>query len=154
MIKSCCASGLSGALTGIYVEELTADAIFDALKKRRCFATNDSRFFVDARANGALMGEAFKSQDGNVELSLQAVGTRPVVSATLVLDGKEIKKIKGRGTEEFHTTYQLKQLPPGRYWFYWRFEQSKDAPVLPGNLMVAHGHLAWSTPHYVNVSGE
>lgn len=119
---------MSGALTGIYAEELTADAIFDALNKRRCFATNGSRFFVDAHANGALMGEAFKSQDGNVELSLQAVGTRPVVSATLVLNGKEITKNKDRGTKEFHTTYQLKQLPPGRHWFYWGIEQSKDAP--------------------------
>ncbi|QGQ26886.1 DUF3604 domain-containing protein [Gimesia benthica] len=96
---------MSGALTGICAEELTADAIFDALKKRRCFATNGSRFFVDARANGLLMGEVFTSQDGNVELSWQAVGTRPVVSATLVLNGKEITQIKGSGTKGFHTTY-------------------------------------------------
>jgi hypothetical protein len=41
--------GLSGALTGIYAEELTAESILDALRKRRCFATMGSQIFVDAR---------------------------------------------------------------------------------------------------------
>ncbi|QDT96420.1 CehA/McbA family metallohydrolase domain-containing protein [Gimesia aquarii] len=145
------APGLSGALTGIYAEELTAESILDALKKRRCFATNGAQFFVDTRANGALMGEEITAQDGTVNLSLQAIGTRPVVSATLIHNGKEIKTFKGTGTKEFSTELRLTGLPPGRHWFYWRIVQSKDAPVLPGNLMAAHGHLAWSTPHFVNV---
>lgn len=51
------------------------------------------------------MGEVFTSQDGNVELLLQAVDTRPVASATLVLNGKEITQIKGSGTKGFHNTY-------------------------------------------------
>lgn len=148
------APGLSGALTGIYAEELTADAIFEALKKRRCFATNGSQFFVDSRANGAFMGEVIDAKEGTVELSLQAVGTRPILSATLIHNGKAIKTFNGSGNKDFHADYRVKKLPSGRHWFYWRITQSKDAPVLPGNLMAAHGHLAWSTPHYVNVSGE
>ncbi|MCH9652399.1 MAG: DUF3604 domain-containing protein [Planctomycetes bacterium] len=148
------APGLSGALTGIYAEELTAEAIFDALKKRRCFATNGSQFFIDARANEALMGEEIDSQDGTVNLSLKAIGTRPIVSAALIHNGKEIKTVKGSETKEFNVTHRLKNLPAGRHWFYWRIVQSKDAPILPGNLMAAHGHLAWSTPHYVNVTGK
>ena len=146
------APGLSGALTGIYAEELTAEAIFDALKKRRCFATNGSQFFVDTRANDALMGEVIESKEAAVNLSLETVGTRPIVSATLIHNGKEIKTFKGAGTKAFKVTHDVSNLPDGRHWFYWRIVQSKDAPVLPGNLMAAHGHLAWSTPHYVNVN--
>lgn len=146
------APGLSGALTGIYAEELTAESILDALKNRRCFATNGSQFFVDARANDALMGEVITSQDGTVNLKLHAIGTRPIVSAVLIHNGKEIKTFKGTGTKEFSTEHQLSDLPAGRHWFYWRIVQSKDAPVLPGNLMAAHGHLAWSTPHFVSVN--
>lgn len=146
------APGLSGALTGIYAEELTAESILDALKKRRCFATNGAQFFVDTRANGSLMGEEITSQDGDINLSLQAIGTRPIVSAVLIHNGKEIKTFTGTGTKEFKAEHRLTDLPNGRHWFYWRIVQSKDAPVLPGNLMAAHGHLAWSTPHFVKVN--
>ena len=136
------APGLSGALTGIYAEDLTAAAIFDALKKRRCFATNGSQFFVDARANGALMGEVIEVKDGRVNLTLHAIGTRPVMSATLIHNGKVIEKFSGSDKQEFKCEHQLQDLPAGRHWFYWRVVQSRDAPVLPGNLMAAHGHLA------------
>ena len=148
------APGLSGALTGIYAEELTAESILEALRKRRCFATNGSRIFVDTRANGSLMGEAITTETGDVELTLQATGTRPIVRTTLIHNGKEIKTFEGKGTKEFKTAHQIENLPAGQHWFYWRIDQDKDAPVLPGNLMVAHGHLAWSTPHYVAVSGS
>ena len=148
------APGLSGALTGIYAEELTAESILEALRKRRCFATNGSRIFVDTRANGSLMGEAITTETGDVELTLQATGTRPIVRTTLIHNGKEIKTFEGKGTKEFKTAHQIENLPAGQHWFYWRIVQDKDAPVLPGNLMVAHGHLAWSTPHYVTVSGS
>ena len=41
---------------------------------------------------------------------------------------------------------------PGPHWYYWRVAQAQAAPVLPGNLMAAHGHLAWSTPHWVTIA--
>lgn len=148
------APGLSGALTGIYAEELTAESILDALKKRRCFATNGSQIFVDARANGALMGEVITAEDGAVNLTLNTIGTRPIVSATLIHNGKEIKSFQESKSKEFNAEHRLNNLPAGRHWFYWRIVQSKDAPVLPGNLMAAHGHLAWSTPHFVNVASK
>ena len=143
------APGLSGALTGIYAEELTADSIFDALRNRRCFATNGSRIFVDARANGRLMGEEVAADGVGVTLTLRAKGTRPIVSAVLVRDGEEVHTVQGDGTRDFQTTFQDTQLGPGKHWYYWRVSQQRSAPQLPGNLMAAHGHLAWSTPHFV-----
>ena len=42
--------------TGIYAPELTPQAILDAIKDRRVFATNGSRIEIDARANDVFMG--------------------------------------------------------------------------------------------------
>lgn len=144
------APGLSGALTGIYAEELTADAILDALRQRRCFATMGARIFVDSRASGALMGRDVTTVDGRVVLSVRAIGTRPIVSMTLIRDGREVHHVEGNGALELQATFEDDKLSSGSHWYYWRIRQERDAPVLPGNLMPAHGHLAWSSPHWVN----
>jgi len=146
--------GLSGALTGIYARELTVEAIFEALRQRRCFATNGSRILVDARANGTFMGQDVTVQQDHVELTLRAIGTRPIVSAVLVRDGKEIQKFSGNGQREIKLSYRDTKLTGGTHWYYWRIAQEQDAPVLPGNMMAAYGHLAWSTPNWVIVPDQ
>ena len=143
--------GLSGALTGIYARELTVESIFEALRQRRCFATNGSRILVDARANGTFMGQDTRVADNQVKLTLHAVGTRPIVSAVLVRDGKEIQQFAGNGKRALTLMFQDRQLSAGTHWYYWRIVQQQDAPVLPGNMMAAYGHLAWSTPNWVTV---
>lgn len=150
------APGLSGALTGIYAEALTPAAILDALRQRRCFATSGSQMFVDARAGDSLadrafMGEEATARHGKITLSLHAIGTRAITSAVLVRDGKEVYRTTGDGQREFRTEFTDAQLTPGGHWYYWRISQDRAASVLPGNLMAAHGHLAWSSPHWVTV---
>jgi len=143
--------GLAGALTGIYCPELTADAVLDALRHRRCFATNGSKILIDARANDAFMGQPTVSRNRAVDLSLLAIGTREITSAVLVRNGQEIKTISGNGTKELKVNFRDEGLATGNHWYYWRVSQQGEAAPLPGNMMVAHGHLAWSTPHFVDV---
>lgn len=143
------APGLSGALTGIYAEELTATAIFDALRQRRCFATNGSRILIDSRANDVFMGDEAITNDSRVRLTLNAMGTRPIASATLIRNGVEIHRCSGGNDHNFSVEFTDYDLTKGTHWYYWRVTQERDAPVLPGNLMVAHGHVAWSTPVWV-----
>ncbi|MEZ6127522.1 MAG: hypothetical protein R3C59_02410 [Planctomycetaceae bacterium] len=145
------APGLSGALTGIYAEELTDESILDALRNRRCFATMGAQMFVDTRANDAVMGSDVAAKDRTVTLTVNAIGTRPIAEAILIRNGEQIHRVSGMNTKEFHATFTDTDLPSGTHWYYWRIQQERDAPVLPGNLMVAHGHLAWSTPHWVTV---
>jgi hypothetical protein len=145
------APGLSGALTGIYAAELTHAAILDALRKRRCFATSGSQMFVDARAGDSFMGDEVSAPGGQIRFKLHAIGTRAITSATLVRDGHEVFKAEGNGQRHFRTEFKDEGLSPGVHWYYWRVTQDRTAPVLPGNLMAAHGHLAWSSPHWVIV---
>ena len=143
--------GLAGALTGIYAERLTPEAILDALRNRRVYATNGSRIVLDSRANGWLMGREVFAADGNVEIVLSVVGTRPVVRATLIRDGQEVKTFEGNGSRRLSAVYEDADLPAGTHWYYWRVTQEGASPAYPGNVEVARGPLAWSTPHWVNV---
>jgi hypothetical protein len=143
--------GLAGALTGIYAEGLTSDAILDALRNRRFYATNGSWIVVDSRANGALMGREVEAPEGKVRLTLFAAGTKPIVKATLVRDGKEIGTFPGNGGRELRAAFQDEQLAPGTHWYYWRVAQEGKSAQYPGNVTCARGHLAWSSPHWVLV---
>jgi hypothetical protein len=143
------APGLSGALTGIYAEDLTAASILDALRQRRCFATMGSQMFLDARANGSFMGDESTATGGRVTLTLHAIGTRAITHASLIRDGAVVHEVSGNGSQEFKTSFTDDSLQKGTHWYYWRVSQERPTRVLPGNLMPAHGHLAWSSPNWV-----
>ncbi|MFT5465176.1 MAG: hypothetical protein ACI8UO_000263 [Verrucomicrobiales bacterium] len=145
------APGLSGALTGIFAEELTETAILDALRERRCFATNGSRIFLDSRINGEFMGRETRAPDGVAELNLKAIGTRPILSAELIKNGETIGKFPGTGGNELEIQQRVEGLESGEHWFYWRVIQEGGGRPLPGNVQVAFGSTAWSTPVWVIV---
>jgi hypothetical protein len=141
--------GTGGGLTAIFAEELTPQAILDALKNRRVYATNGSRIFLDSRANGRIMGEAAHS-DGPVELSLRVVAPRPVERVVLVRDGREILVQPGDGARELTKTFTDKP-EEGSHWYYWRVELEGEFPYYGGNVEAAEGKFAWSSPSFVTV---
>jgi hypothetical protein len=141
--------GLCGGLTGIYAESLTAEAIMDALRKRRCFATNGSKIIVEARANGRLNGEEIKVDGGPVEFELAVIGTRPIVSATLIRNGEKVKTFEGNGSQSLQVSFREDRLRQGEHWCYWEIAQQGTSTHYRGNTSVARGHLAWSSPHWI-----
>jgi hypothetical protein len=143
--------GLCGGLTAVYAPELTAEAILDALRKRRVYATSGSRIVLDSRANGTFMGEETRSRDGTVKIALKVIGTKPIEKATLIRDGAEVKTFEGGGKRDLSVAYNDTGLPSGTHWYYWRIAQQRTPPSYPGNVKVARGNLAWSTPHWVIV---
>lgn len=145
------APGLSGALTGIFAEKLTESAILEALRERRCFATNGSRIFLDSRVNGAFMGREVEAPDGVANLQLKAIGTRPILGAELIRNGEKIAEFEGNGTDELEIEHRVSGLESGEHWFYWRVTQRGGGRPLPGNVEVAFGATAWSTPVWILV---
>ena len=142
--------GLCGGLTGIYAEKLASGAIMEALRQRRVFATNGSRIMIDSRADGVFMGRDTTSDSGDIRLVLRVLGTRPIIMATLFGDGKEIKTYMGDG-ERLSVAHEIKGLKKGTHWCYWRVVQEGSSPQYPGNVKVARGNLAWSSPHWLVV---
>lgn len=136
--------GTGGGITGIWAPELTPQAILEALRDHRVFATTGARVTVDARANGVFMGRDVRA-DGEVSLALDAVSPRKILRAVLVRDGREIHTAAS-GAARF-----TDRPGPGFHWYYWRVELEGEAPNYPGNMKVAEGNLAWSSPHRVQV---
>ncbi|MGH8018280.1 MAG: hypothetical protein ACREIA_08315 [Opitutaceae bacterium] len=141
--------GLGGGLTGIYATGLTPDALLEAYRARRVFATSGARIAVEARANGVLMGQE-STVGERVKLTLHVAGSRPIRRATLLRDGVDLKVFAQNGTEvSADFEYEVTEANPGTHWFYWRIEQEGVTKHYGGNVSTAFGNLAWSTPNWV-----
>lgn len=144
--------GLCGGLTGIYAEELTPESIFEALREHRVFATNGSRIVVESRVDGKLSDSVTRSEAGKVSVSLFVRGTSEIRKVRLIgTGGRTVATYEGDGTPLLRITRELSDLAPGRHWFYWAIEQEGTSRQYTGNISVARGNLAWSSPHFVEV---
>jgi hypothetical protein len=144
--------GLGGGVTGLYVSALTPDAILEAYRARRVFATSGARLALEARANGVLMGGE-SAASGPVRLTLFAQGTRPQRRATLIRDGADLRTFALDGPALTATLEHTDTTAaPGVHWYYWRVEEEGTSEHWGGNVATALGHLAWSTPNWVRVA--
>ena len=76
--------------TAVLATEPTQDAIFDALKARRTYATAFSRkMLVDFRVNGALMGEELLSATQPMISFHADCGTNIITSVTIIKNGDQ-----------------------------------------------------------------
>ena len=70
--------GAYGGLTCVLADSLTREAVFEAIKARRCYGvTAAQRIHVELAVNGLPMGAAGRT-DGIVKVSGRAVGTGPI----------------------------------------------------------------------------
>ena len=97
------------------------------------------------------MGAETRPHDGTVKIALRAIGTKPLERATLIRDGVEVKTFQGDGNHELSVVHNDTGLSSGTHWYYWRIVQEGTPPSYPGNVKVARGNLAWSSPHWVIV---
>ncbi|MBM3744848.1 MAG: DUF3604 domain-containing protein [Acidobacteria bacterium] len=141
--------GTGGGLTGIYAPELTPRAILEAIQERRVYATTGARVFLDARANGVFMGNDIVAT-GDVRLTLRVAAPRAIARVVLVRNGAEIHVEPGRGRTGFDHAF-TDRPGSGFHWYYWRVELEGTPRSYAGNSEVAEGHLAWSSPHRVQV---
>lgn len=52
--------GQDGGIVAVLAKELTREAVFDAIKNRRCYASTAPRVLIDFRVNGTLMGSELR----------------------------------------------------------------------------------------------
>jgi hypothetical protein len=55
-----------GGLTAVLAKELTREAVLDALRARRCYATTGPRFLLEFTVDGAPMGSDLRVKRGHV----------------------------------------------------------------------------------------
>ncbi|MEW6356606.1 MAG: CehA/McbA family metallohydrolase [Planctomycetota bacterium] len=139
--------GLGGALTAVLAENLSREAIFEALMARRCYATTGSRILIDFSMDGRFMGEEYKTS-APPHINIHVVGAAPIATVEVIRNGKVVKKINGRG-ERLMMSYEDFDIPKGANYYYLRVTQQGNPKNYPTNLAPAHGNLAWSSPIWV-----
>ena len=60
-------------LTAIYARELTREAIWEALRARRCYAVTFNRILLDVKVNGAIMGQEIECSSPP-KIEVEAIG--------------------------------------------------------------------------------
>jgi hypothetical protein len=144
--------GLGGALTGVWAEELTREGILEALWARRCYATNGERIVLDVRVDGMPMGSEIVASSA-VVVRCQIAAPRRIECIDLYRDGMPVQR---RALNRPQGSVALKdRLAPGEHVYYVRVRlvRTPRAPLRArrGNLQVARGEYAWSSPTWVRV---
>ena len=117
----------------IWVEELTREAIIEAIRARRAYAATDN-ILVDFRVNGRLMGEAFETSD-RPRLEARVIGTAPIRKVEVIKNNTYIHTRRG-DRSELSFSYVDNNVREGESYYYIRVEQQD-------------GELAWASPVWV-----
>lgn len=83
-------------LTAVQARERTREAILDAIRERRCYATSGARILLDLRANGAPMGSELRV-DGPADVRAVVHGTAPIERLELVGRRGPVATVAGDG---------------------------------------------------------
>jgi len=79
-----------GGYTGIFADNLTRESVWDALKKRHCYATTGTRIFLNVEANEKhMMGDVVFGVD-TVDLSVEIAGTAPLLDVEIKRDTETV----------------------------------------------------------------
>jgi hypothetical protein len=93
--------GAYGGLTCVLAESLTREAVFDAIKARRCYGvTAAQRIHVELAVNGLPMGAAGRAQ-GPVKISGRVVGTGPIERIDIFRGLDHIRMASPYGADSF-----------------------------------------------------
>ncbi len=115
-------------LTAVQCTELTRDAVFEALRSRRCYATSGAKILLDVRVNDRPMGSEVSSD--RLHVQAHAIGEGPIARIDLVTEAGVAVTFSGDGDE-----LRVEATVGGRY-VYVRVVQED-------------GEMAWSSPVFV-----
>jgi hypothetical protein len=123
----------SGGLAGILATERTREAVLEALRARRSYATNGPRIVLDVTLDGKPMGASLPA--GAVRsLAIRAAAPAPIEAVELITAKGVIARHEGDSQRVIGTALELPALPAGA-WLYVRVLQSD-------------GGAAWSSPFF------
>ena len=128
-----------GGLCAIWAPELTREALFAALKERRCYGTTGARMIVRFSIDGRPMGSAITVEPSTtLRASVEVQGTDELKSVQVVTAGRAVRELPfKRGEDRLSATIELPALPGAHY--YLRVTQ-------------ADGERAWTSPIFMDAA--
>ena len=76
---------------GLYAAELTREAVWEAMRARRTYATNGERIYLKTSCGEALMGEAVEAE-GSPTIKVEVHGTAPLLDVELKRGSRTIHR--------------------------------------------------------------
>lgn len=152
-----------GGLTAVLAEDLTREAVFEAVRRRRIYATTGDKIVLEFTANGNPMGSEIVS-DGPLSLRVRVEGTAPIDRVEIVknlVDTFAAVRIEQSpsGPDGVFLVYDPADPDGGRrlpladmHRLTLAFEDCADAGqphVYYVRVTQANGQQAWSSPVWV-----
>lgn len=120
-------------MTGVYAAANTREAIFDALKARRCYGfMGEKRVILDFRINGHYMGEILCDDSDRRVIWFSVGGETAVDRVDLIKNGRSVVYFRN-APEKLLFDYVPER---GEDWYYLR-------------VRLADGRLAWTSPIWI-----
>ncbi len=125
-------------LAVVLAPELTKEALFDAMKRRRTYATSGNKPRLEFRVNNHLMGEEINAPDGRVSIYAEVIAQERLQWLQVIKDNQLWYEYGGEGYISRFTVVE-EDIEPGTHWYYLRviFDDGTD--------------MAWSSPVWVTV---
>jgi hypothetical protein len=121
-----------GGLCAIWAEELTREALFSALKQRRCYGTTGARMVMRFSIGEAPMGSFVAP--GTHAMRIEIHGTAPIERVEVVQDLQTWRVLDGGGSTIVNE--ELECVATGPTFFYLRIRQTD-------------GQRGWTSPIWV-----
>ncbi|MFW5878114.1 MAG: DUF3604 domain-containing protein, partial [bacterium] len=133
------------ALTGLWSEDNSIDAVFDSFKQRRFFATNGERIAVDFKINNLFMGQE-GTLIGIPEIKVKVECSTELERVEILRDNKLVHMCfpKEKGNSEGVFEFFDENVLPGNHQYYIRVFQ------VPSENKTYFGE-AWSSPIWVEI---
>ena len=125
--------------TGVYAPQLTREAIFDALKARRVYATTGVRMVLEFSVNDVPMGGELDLVDPTAPriIRIHAMGENDIAHLKIVKNNETLFLRECRGDDEYFEYHDTTEARDGD-WYYVRVVQVDE-------------ETAWSSPVWVEV---
>ena len=145
--------GLGGALTGLWVTDVSRPAILDALRARRVYATAGQRILIEFAVNDTFMGAELVVTDDPVLHWRVAAEPDEDYTLRILRDGHPAHELqfKGETSGSFTDEYLLSHRP-GQHYYYLEIRSSQPIPDYRSNAAHALGGRAWSTPVWLETA--
>ncbi|MEW5722865.1 MAG: CehA/McbA family metallohydrolase [Thermodesulfobacteriota bacterium] len=149
--------GIPG-FTAVISHSPAPNDIYEAMRARRCYATDSRKIFLDFRVNQNLMGsEITLSPTQEIQIEIRAIGTGPIKKVELLQNERIIKTFENRGKEVSHrliltvnqdrTGNQEKNTVSTEYLVC---SGDKTSDFFRVKVTQDDGHRAWSSPIWVD----
>lgn len=144
--------GLGGALTGLWVTDITRAAVLEAIRTHRTYATAGQRIVVEFTINDTFMGDVLVVHE-DPTLRWRIKGEDEEYILRVHRDGPVIHEERFTGaTEGQYTDKDIAEYLRGPHYYYLEVTTDRPVPDYECNSAHALGSRAWTSPIWIETA--